>query len=385
MAGKIRIYWTDQDDPSEGSLCTPADPLAYAPNFDDLINPQVITEHDQYGLLGFTEIRDWTAPYSQLNWTLCLFLDYFDGPFTEAIPTDGSPCYRFNYRWSVFYNKIEGSFRYSRVGTPSQPADPLLFPAPVFIPQDGQISGSFDANARMCYAFDFNATDVQIRRFVAGVPTTYQFAGQHPKLLFDGLIQRDNALTDLCCFYVRGGDIYVRMQRDNFGVEYLMVDNGLHNLVRITKTDRVGDTQILYTLDNVDTKQAIQSAPYPPWPVCEGDEQQNVFLFTGGSYDEGIVLGGNYYDFASNALEFPGGVYFSTVVNETAAPDFAANALQFTGGIYFLTVVNSTAGPDYQANTLVFTGGVYFLVVVNGGSYNEPQSNTLQFTGGTYA
>lgn len=384
MAKGIRIYWTDQDDPSEGVLCTPADPLPYSPLFEDLVNPQPNVQNDVYGLMGFPEVREWVAPESQLNWTICEFLDYCTGPFTEGIPTDGSPCFRFNYRWVIFYNKIAGTFSYGRVGTPRVQADPLLFPVPLVLPVGAQISGGFDANARMCFAFDFNATDIQIRRFVAGVPTTTQFAGQKPRLFFDGLVQPDQAQTDLVVYYTRAGEIYCRMQRDNWAVEYLQVSIP-NTIVRVSKTDFITQYGTIYFLDDLGTMLAAQSAPYPPWRVCAEDFADSEVELIGGIYILAIVTTGPYEDEASVSIEFVSGDYFSIIVNSGPYDDDAVVEVELLGGLYFLLIVIDGPYEDEATIEVELVSGLFNLVIVALAAFEDESTLEVELVGGDYA
>ena len=80
-----------------------------------------------------------------------------------------------------------------------------------------------------------------MRRKVSGTPTAYTFTGRYPILFYNGILEPDTALTDLTVFYIKaaGTKIYVRRQRDNFGIEYELNPELNTTLRALQKTDAV--------------------------------------------------------------------------------------------------------------------------------------------------
>lgn len=372
------------------ALCFPGDPLPFTPDWALLLFPALIPEVDQYGFLGFPETRQNPDIQPTQNWDVCPFTDFCDGPDVYGV---GQPT-RFVQRWRV---KLEpNAFAtwdvfLSKVGAPWAPADPLLFPASLPLPTEW-ITFSFDANGLPCFAWDDSAGLISLRRFVGGIPTTYNWAGTSPRLLFDGILQRDNTLTDLVCFYTRGGALYARFQRDNWAVEYLLANAGLGaGIDHLTKTDRVlylgANYQYLYAVSSDPTPLRIllQSAPYPPWPVFGADAATLGVVPAGGLYFLVTIPAPPAADLGGTLGVIPGGgLYHDNTVLTGPYADAGMLGVIPAGGAYILVAV--LTGPYADASTLgvIHGGGSYNLVAVLTGPY--PDAGTLGVTpgGGAY-
>ena len=369
--------------------CLPADPASIIPNWDDLSGDVAITQIDVYGLKGFEAYAIAGAESAGRMW--CTFepaLDFCDGPDVEGIPNQ----YVYD-RWSVRWvvEMADGEFSYGKVGGQLLPAPVELFPSPV----SGAIgvSLSFDANARPCFAFQVGDS-VEVRRFIAGLPVTYSWPGQGPKLFFNGLLQRDSGLRDLVCYYINAGKLYARLQRDNFGVEYVLMDHtstaGLGALSKVSKVDRGSAEDAsrnwLAAMGADGGFLLLRSAPYPPWPVLAQDSCDILTALSGsGDYELVAVESGPYSDSETITLGLGEGDYQALVVTIAEASALAASVALSGSGDYGLVVVGSGPYADSQTATAGLSGsGDYALVVILGGTYSDSTTITLGLDTGDY-
>ena len=394
-AGQFRSY-SSQADADQQALsygeamlsCTPADPTSLRPDWEDLSGAVEIEQVDVYGMKGFDAAAYADQTTAGRMW--CTFdpaVDFCDGPERESQPLDYEED-RYSVRWKA--QNDSGVFSYAKVGEDWEPAPVALFPATVAGATG--VSISFDANARPCFAFEVDGT-VELRRFVADVPTTYSWPGSSPKLFFDGLLQPDIDLRDVACFYLSAGRVCARMQRDNFGVEYVLGE--LAGATELVKADRgTGADQnrlFLSALTRDGEKLLLRSGPYPFWPVSVRFREAFTLSAApaGGAYWPVVLVldtvreslgvsatpaGGEY---RSNRIPFP-------TVHESlglaAAPAPTGNKywpIRIDAGTYH-EFVGLAAGP-------AATGNRYWLVRIDAGTYRDPLTISATPAGGTYA
>lgn len=362
------------------SCCISMDPLPYTVDFDSLSNLQPYTGSAQYGLLPVDDLAEFIPsdayPLGRANWAICPYCDFCDGPEIEGVTQEE----RYTTRW--FVNSSSAPAQYGVDGVSSQDV-----PANLFVGVDQSeiftISLGFDSNARPAFAIQTGTGQIEIRREVAGVPTVYSFAGDYPRLLYDGILQRDSSSIDLVCFYVSGGGVKMRFQRDNFGVEYDFV-TATPNAVRVTKTDRIDACQLLYFTDSDGALIAARSEVYPPFPILVSDLGTNSAAPAGGEYMLGVVDGGSYSDAGTNAAAPAGGEYVSNTVNTGPYTDDGTNMAAPAGGEYAEVVVSGGAYSESATNSASPATGEYTEVSVNGGTYTENATNSAAPSGGEY-
>lgn len=380
--------------------CFAADPRPYFPAFGSLINPAVIAPVNQYGALGFSAVRQNPAPPTTVPpWFTCPFTDWQDGPAIEGTPQ--VPI--FTYRWGLFFNLHTGLIYYRRAGTPLVQAPLALFPAPLPVATSTDFTICFDANARPVFAYaDTAGGTVNMARFVAGVPTFNTFAGSSPKLIYDGQMQRDSLQDDVVIYYLRGGILRARFQRDTFGIEYTIADvTGVFGaMTRLTKTDRnvpagapapVGNPifQYMFALCGPLTEIELQAGPYPVWPISVSDDAtMQVPAGPSGIYLTTIVPGGSYVDNGSMSVPAgPSGVYTLLIVPAPPAADDGSMAVTAgpTGAYTLVIVTGGTYTDDGSLSVPAGPSGSYDVVIIMGGTYTDDGSmNVPAGPSGTY-
>lgn len=362
----------------EHLACVPADPASFIPAWDDLSGEVSVPRVDVYGAMGFE-----AAAFADLPARMwCSFnpsLDFCDGPETEGVPT-----LEIEDRWSVRWvaSQQNGVFAYSKVGQPFAPAPSELFPSPVAGAVG--VSISFDANGRPGFAFEVGGT-VELRRFFAGIPTTYSWPGRSPKLFFDGLLQPDSGSRDLVCYYVTNGRLCARMQRDNFATEYQLVDApaiaGLGALESLTKADRGSGMDIsrnwLAATAASGELVLFRSALYPPWPFTVREFGTETTTIDDIGYSLVIVDLGSFEEVSSQTVGLEGIEYTAAVFDHF--PDFAetgTSTVSVETINYPLTAIVFPAVSEAGTNTAAVDSINYPLVSVNAGTYQEPGTAT---------
>lgn len=361
--------------------CYPFDPYPDTPDFDLLQDHTIYAGTSVYGLEGVGELAEDAVPYvsSLRNWEICPYIDYCDGPEIENV----TQAERYSTRWKIIADSGEAALEYGISGQTLSPVPSDLLSG-IDLSDIFAASLSFDANARAAFALQDTAGTITIRRYVAAVPTSYTFSGDWPRLLFDGILQRDSASVDLVCFYVRDGEIKMRFQRDDFLTEYdFVVDSPTP--VRVTKIDRVNYYQYTYYTDSLGQYRLARSNPYPPFPVFEEDDVENSGSPAGGEYTLGVVDGGAYSEEALNSAAPSGGSYDSNVITTGPYLDYAENSASPSGGVYLSSIVTGGTYSDPATSSASPSGGDYVLTSTNGGTYTENTTNSASPSGGAYA
>lgn len=359
--------------------CWSEDPQTDASEFELLDDPEAYSGADQYGLLGIEEIRQDDVPWisNLFNWTICPNCDFADGPEEEGATQED----RYATRWFVRSATAPAQYGIDGAYTQDVPADLFVGvnQADIFT-----ISIGFDGNALPAFAIQTDVGQIEIRRSVAGVPTTYSFAGDFPRLFYDGILQRDSASLDLVCFYVIGGSVKMRFQRDNFGIEYDFITTS-PDVVRVTKTDRQGPYQLLYFTDTAGSYRVARSEAYPPFPVIVTDPATNSAAPSGGEYLLGVVDGGTYSEAATNSAAPAGGEYVNNNVAGGTYVEPATDAASPAGGEYTAVIIDGGTYSESATNSSSPQTGEYTEISVNGGTYTEDATNSAAPSGGEYA
>lgn len=361
--------------------CTTGDPIDQGLQFESLLNQIAIPQVDQYGFQGFEQRR---TPFDSSlleNWIICPNYDYCDGPLTEGItqPTI------YTTRWAAQYFPDSGTIKYGKKDGSLVNASALLFPLALNLSKEDQISISFDANARASFAFQASSSTIEIRRFEAGTPTTYSFSGTTPRLFYDGTLQRNNTEVDLICFYLNGGAICARFQRDNFAVEYVIyTPPTVDSPARITKTDKQSYYQVLYFTDSIGKKFAVRSEVYQPFPARYSDAALALVVPLSGEYSSPIITTGPYSDAAVSLVVPLSGEYNSNTVISGPYSDAAATTVVPLSGAYNLVTVQFGPYSDAAGTTVVPLSGAYNEVSVNGGTYSDAANSLVQPLSGAY-
>lgn len=370
-------------------LCPPLPPVVTCsdldtgyswPDFASLANPQSYTETPVYGSHGFVDSAD--SSDCSGAWFQCDYVDFCDGPEEEGVGLE-TVYDRFAVRWGA---RLEaGAITYGKVGESFAPVDPLLYPS---IPADARgITISFDANSRACFATERTGLGrVELRRFVAGLPVTHDWPGSSPKLFYNGLLQFDQAQRDLVCYYINGGNLCARFQRDLFATEYVILPLG-DALQALRKTDRgsadAASFQFLAAEAASGVCRLFRSEPYSPWPQVVEEAGSLAAALTDGDYFALVIPVGPYIDAANTSAGVLSGAYDSITIT-TVHTETGLFTPSIPGGDYLAIIVLAPTAADTGSLTSSLSGGDYAVVIILGGSYAESATCTPSLTGGSY-
>lgn len=331
---------------------------------------------DYYGALAPTLKYQGGGTYREICPTVC----YCEGPVAEG-ETVTEFLGRYETRWMALLE--EGLIYYGRVdGTLIQaPLD--LFPTA--LPDTAtHIALSFDANALPVFAYEDDGV-VYLRRYVAGVPTSYSWSGDSPCLFFNGVLNPDDSLTDVVCYYipVGGGSLYARFQRENFGVENLVLeDTSFDSQMAVDRGRGVLASYLVIELSG----KRVFAVMYPIWPTLVMDPVTvSADWLSDGDYSP-VVLTVDMVDTLTSAADFlSDGDYQSiTVVSNPLDSVTCTTAFGADGDYASIAVVSSAS--DAFSDTVTFAAdGGYYLTAIPGGSYADVSTATAAFlTDGSY-
>ena len=330
---------------------------------------------DYYGALAPTLKFQGGGTYRGICPTVC----YCEGPVAEG-ETVTEYLGRYETRWMALL--IEGLFYYGRVDGALIQAPPDLFPDP--LPDTAtHIALSFDANARPVFAYEDDGT-IYVRRFVAGVPTSYSWEGVEPCLFFNGVVNFDDAQTDVVCYHLTdtGGSLYARIQRENFGVANLVLeDPGLDSLMAV---DRGRGALASFMVVELSGKRVFASV-YPPWPILAEDEAAVSVEPVTGLHKRVLVEVGDYSDSAAVTLGPVTGIYRPTILQLPAASDSAAVSLATVNGIHRLVLVQLPSVSDAASITVGPSTGIYKFTLIQAGGYSDAAAVTVGPITGVHA
>ena len=329
--------------------CLAIDPRDDWPDWESLTDAEVIDPVvEEFGLIGPNEVREIGYPASW--WLLCPWLAYCDGPEYEGQPfTD--PSDRFKTRWRA---KLEdGNFYYARVGEPWIQVGTDLIPQPNL--NANGLGFCFDANSRPAFCTQIGS-NTTIYRYVDDVPTTYTFAGIGPRLFFNGTINPDSALWDIVCYYCSSGDLYARLQRDNFLASYVLYHNEDNYLTRVRHVDYELTEAAPYqwiAASGSTTRLMFLCGRYPIWPASGEDSALATASFNSDmSYEEVIEVTGPYSESLDASAAFNSDVHYQPVIVEIQGVDSAVASAAFDSNVIYEQVIVQT-GPYADAASAV--------------------------------
>lgn len=321
---------------------------------------------DYYGALAPSLKFQGGGTYRDICPTVC----YCEGPIEEGA-TVTKYLDRYETRWMALLE--EGRIYYGRVDGALIQAPLDLFPDP--LPDTAtHIALSFDANARPVFAYEDGGT-IYIRRYVAGVPTTYSWVGTDPCLFFNGVINYDDTLTDVVCYYLTeaGGALYARVQRENFGVANLVLeDSGLTSLQAV---DRGRGVLASYMVIELAGKR-IFAAVYPAWPILAEDSLGSSVACLTGALSRTVWSVGEYDDAISSGVSPLHGVHRALVVTLETETDALTAAVSPITGTHKSVLVTLATESDSISSTIGPLTGTHKLVIVQAGAYSDMMTST---------
>lgn len=387
--------------------CNPADPLPFTPDWNTLVNeedydpflddPRYV-DSDFTSPLGPAASRQ-SGPANQ-NWTMCPDVDYCDGP--DAL--DVAQTTRFSRRWKVLIKN--GKLFFNQVGLPLIDAPEDMFPLSLNMTGTNYVTLSFDANSAPYFAYQFGTNQVRVHFRVNGTPLRVQFFGETPRLFSEVIINPISSLCDVVLYYVRDGKIYVRFQREAFGVEWELCEPTIYGeeLASLTKVDANRNEQRIYLYGKTigGKRLLFRSGLYPSFPdvdpvivVVDPEFADNNITLQGGSYgpietvdftdqaitlsevtharSEEVVAHDVVFTSGTNTRGEDVGLAFTEFRDGTTTPGTDKNLLN-------VTLLNGTTArnTDTIVETIAIANGTY-------GAIAEKTVNELAFAGGTVA
>lgn len=252
------------------------------------------------------------------------------------------------------------------------------------------LSFSFEQDALHAIAIQTGTDTCEVRRKVSGVPTAYTFTGRSPVLFYNGILESDTALTDLMVFYIKaaGDKIYVRRQRDNFAIEYILNGTLKTTLRALQKTDAIRvngvNRQYLWGINTEGRQVLYISEGYPPFPQFAVDSPLLSVTLDSGIYFPTVIPLFAAGDSMTNTVGFASGEYISQTVEKTVAAEQMAADLGLDSGSYALVVVNSNAPGDAGSVSVAFDTGDYLVVAIPTNSPGDAGRVDVGFDSGLY-
>lgn len=365
-----------------GSLgeCLAIDPLLSFPDYASLSGIETFTSVDQYGSMGFYELRKITYPADW--WLVCDWLVYCNGPSVEGV---GMQDYhdKFITRWRA---KLEdGWIYYGKVGEPWEQVSTALYPSQLVEPNG--LGFCFDVDGLPVFCTQIG-TDIQLRRFVAGTPTTYTFSGVGPKLYLNANVQWNNTLWDVVCYYCESGDLKERFQRDNFNTAYTLYHSGANYLTRVKNVDvSPSEDNFVYlaATGSASLRVIFRSSPYAIWPMSD-HSFTSISIRTDGDYIPVIVSTSGSDDAEIGVSVIDDGDYMDVILVSSGNTDAISSQIAIQPDGYYDEVVVPDSESDSVAHVVsIATDGDYVIGAIDGGSYSESATQTVSIqTDGDY-
>ena len=338
----------------------------------------VLSAPDIFGSKGFVGLYAVKSSQSTRPlWKQCDNVYYCDGPEFAGIPND--VWYdRYQHRWKFLY--VDGYFFFGRTDQTLQPVDEAIFPTSY---NCERFSVAFDKNARPVFVCQLGNV-VEIRRLEAGSLTVVSFTGHSPVLFLNALLQRDNSLQDVVCYYLRDGNLYGRWQRQEFGTEYLLCEGLDVTELKTCRFTRDTDKpyEMLFALKNCATRM-LKSDIYEAWPAHVISTLGCSFSLGNGEYAPVILTIADVlteadasFQLNSDGLYFPVILVFPTTTTTTNAT-FSLSS----NGVYTLVIVLFTTEQDTaNVSFTLSSDGSYNEVIEPAGSYADTTNATFSLS-----
>ena len=330
------------------------------------VSATVTSGTDYYGALAPTLKFQGGGTYREICPTVC----FCEGPVAEG-ETVVEFLGRYETRWMALL--VEGLIYYGKVDGALVQVPLDLFPDPLSDTAT-HIALSFDANARPVFAYEEGGT-IYVRRYVADVPTTYSWTGTNPCLFFNGVVNYDDAQTDVVCYYLTasGGGLYARFQRENFGVANLVLeDPGLDSLMAV---DRGRGALASYMVIELSGKR-IFAAVYPPWPILAEDATTAGALPVGGSLVRTVFEIDQGTELTLATAAPAGGYHRAVLLPPPLESDASAASATPQGGYHRAVLIPLPTESDPSTSSATPHGGYHRFVLIQAGSYADDTTAT---------
>lgn len=359
--------------------------IPYTPQFEcfEAGEDMEVTRVDQYGLRGFVAAEG--TPFCRRIEQQAILVN---GPEQEGDPEENN----FVFPWLFWRDRraLEfGEYLYARVDDPNPTS------ASEYLPPDlnsSWLGFAFDSVGSPVFAVQSDDARFFIRRKQAGDVVTFGlFDGVTPLLWSNGealdyILDAGN--RDVVCFYAKrtpnDNALYARFQRDNFGIEYTLIDDvgfSLRDLTTLRFTEQ-GRLEIYAT--TADGKgMLIQSALYDLSRLASEE-----MAFRGGFMMGAYTLTVIEAPPVDEEMSFRGGfgsiIYTDGVISLPTYDEELGFSGAFQAGTHTLVVVAAPTQDEEMAFAGAFKSGTYTLVVVSAGTQDEEMAFAGTFVSGLY-
>lgn len=148
-------------------------------------------------------------------------IDYESGPIALQDPSRGN-------EYQIWKARMENNYVY--LSAPNVPEYVLLD-----LPNVTEISFTFDQNANIVFVYVQDGRsfmwwfDTSVGDYVT---TDWGTEWRNPRITLDDKRRTQTGISDIVLFYARGSSLYMRMQRDRYGIEYHMATNVTEGVVK---------------------------------------------------------------------------------------------------------------------------------------------------------
>lgn len=364
--------------------CLLVDPRFEIPSWEGLDEAEEIDPPiSEYGNLGPEELR--TSEPTGPVWQMCDFIAYCDGPVTEGATMTGYED-RYLTRWMA---KLEdGNIYYRRVGTGEEwtQVPGTLIPQPN-LNMIG-LGFCFDANARPCFASQIGA-NIYVWRWQADVPMEYDFPGTGPRLVFNGILQSDNAYWDVMCYFCWLGDVVTTFQRENFQINHTLFTSEDYYFTRVKVVERgTGDSSERLHISAIGSGGVhglLRSPLYNPWPFSVLDQGKQSIAIDGIDYFRAITECGIYVERATQPIAIESIAYDALTVEIDQPTEPATQAIAVEAIAYTQAVIQMGTYSDGVRKAIAIEEIVYPVISVNAGTYSNAATQAIAIEGINYA
>lgn len=355
--------------------CLIIDPLSAFPSWAELTDEESITPNDQYGSKGPSAVRFIDHPSEW--WLTCDWLVHCYGPEVENV---GMQSYLDIYTTRWHAKLEEGLIYYGIVGEPWQQAPVALYPSA--LPLATGLGFAMDADGKPVFATQIGS-NVEIRRFVSGTPTTYTFSGASPKLYLNASIQPDIDLWDVVCYYCVSGDLRERFQRDNFNVAYNLYHSATKYISKIKCVEHGiidGEMRKVYisATGSLGLRALFRTDDGPVFPSHD-TASLPILIVQDGIYDRVIFESSASDSISDIGISIsPSGDYQPITVTSSESDSSSVGLSINSSGSYEESAIvtgpySEPASFGIEINAL----GDYVIGAIDGGSYSESATGTI--------
>ena len=327
--------------------------------------------YDYYGALGPSVVWNTYIKYPWIN--QCDWIVYCDGPIDEAVTMTGQAD-RYNTRWVayilggvVYYGKVDGVMVAVGIDLIPRPVTKIC------------LGFCFDANGRPVFSIS-DSIGITIYRYVDDIPTTYSITGSCAKLFFDGILNPDNSVWDVVCYYIRENGLYGRFQRENFAIENLIADGGLSNWTAIKSMAYVRATPTYHyiAVKNGPDSSILRCGPYPVWPETVNEIVYASAVFNSDlDYTPVIIDCGTYSESAIASAAFNSDLHYQPVIVNTSSSDAATASVAFNSDVsYEQVIMLGWYYTDASTSTAYFNADIHYYESIVG-PITETESVTV--------